>query len=247
VSRLTRRRILRLTTQSAALAGTISLGLQQRAAATLIPVDPVVPPAAAPSGPVRQVRGILPGASKNAIALTIDDGPHPLWTPQVLDLLHNFGIRATFSLIGTQARIHPALVKRIIAEGHGICNHSMTHPQRFGEGTADAINSQIADAQEAIDDAGGQAPKLFRAPGGNWSGKVLSAVTSYQMVPLGWNIDPRDWSRPGVATITSRLLAAQGGDILLCHDGGGDREQTIRSLRFVLPALKRRGLRFVKL
>jgi peptidoglycan/xylan/chitin deacetylase (PgdA/CDA1 family) len=246
VSRLTRRRILRLTTQSAALAGTISLGLQQRAVAIPMPVDAVVPPAA-PSGPVRQVRGILPGASKNAIALTIDDGPHPLWTPQILDLLHNFGVRATFSLIGTQARARPALVKRIIAEGHGICNHSMTHPQRFGEGTADAIDSQIADAQDVIDDVGGQAPKLFRAPGGNWSDEVLSAVSSHQMVPLGWNIDPRDWSRPGVATITSRLLAAQGGDILLCHDGGGDREQTIRSLRFALPALKRRGLRFVKL
>jgi len=66
-------------------------------------------------------------------------------------------------------------------------------------------------------------------------------------VPLGWDVDPRDWSRPGTATVTSRLLAARPGDILLCHDGGGNRAQTIESLRTVLPALSRRGLQFVTL
>jgi peptidoglycan-N-acetylglucosamine deacetylase len=76
---------------------------------------------------------------------------------------------------------------------------------------------------------------------------VLSTVRDLRMVPLGWDVDPRDWSRPGTALISSRLLAARPGDILLCHDGGGDRAQTIESLRMVLPTLKGHGLKFVTL
>jgi peptidoglycan/xylan/chitin deacetylase (PgdA/CDA1 family) len=197
--------------------------------------------------PGRHVRDILPAVSSNAIALTIDDGPDPLWTPQILDLLRRNGVRATFSLIGRQARAYPALVRGIVAEGHGVCNHSMTHPQPFGARTAAAIHQQIADAQSAITDAGGVAPVLFRAPGGDWSPEVLAAVAGLGLVPLGWDVDPRDWSRPGAATVTSRLLAARPGDILLCHDGGGNRAQTVESLRTVLPALSRRGLQFVTL
>ena len=197
--------------------------------------------------PASRVRDLLPAAPRDAVALTIDDGPDPLWTPQVLDLLRSTGVRATFSLIGVHAHAYPALVKRIIAEGHGVTNHSMTHPQPFSRRTPAAIHQQIADAQSAIADAGGMAPRLFRAPGGDWSAPVLSAVQSNQMAALGWDIDPRDWSRPGTGLITARLLAARPGDILLCHDGGGNRAETIESLRTVLPALKGRGLQFVTL
>ena len=165
----------------------------------------------------------------------------------MLELLHRNGIRATFSLIGAQAHAHPGLVKRILAEGHGVTNHSMTHPQPFSRGDSATIRRQISDAQSAITDAGGVPPALFRAPGGDWSTAVLSTVADLHMVPLGWDIDPRDWSRPGTGVVTSRLLAARPGDILLCHDGGGNRAQTIESLRTVLPTLKNRGLQFVAL
>jgi peptidoglycan/xylan/chitin deacetylase (PgdA/CDA1 family) len=138
-------------------------------------------------------------------------------------------------------------VKRIVAEGHSLCNHSMTHPQPFSGSTPATIRQQIADAQSAIVDAGGVLPTLFRAPAGDWSAVVLSAVHDLRMVPLGWDIDPRDWSRPGTASVSSRLLASRPDDILLCHDGGGDRGQTIESLRTVLPALKGHGLQFVTL
>ncbi|MGB9279935.1 MAG: polysaccharide deacetylase family protein [Pseudonocardiaceae bacterium] len=197
--------------------------------------------------PARQVHDVLRAAPRNAVALTIDDGPDPLWTPQMLDLLHRAGVRATFSLIGVQAHACPGLVKRILAEGHGVANHSMTHPQPFGRGNAATIRKQITDAQSAITDAGGVAPTLFRAPGGDWSAAVLSAVQDLQLVPVGWDIDPRDWSRPGTALVTSRLLAARAGDILLCHDGGGNRAQTLESLHTVLPVLKGHGLQFVTL
>lgn len=239
---LSRRRLFQCTVGAAALAGAMAVGLPAAAAG-----DPVVGSAGG-GRPRRHVRDILPAVSTNAIALTIDDGPDPLWTPQILDLLRRNGVRATFSLIGRQARAYPALVKRIIAEGHGVCNHSMTHPQPFAARSAAEVHQQIADAQSAIVDAGGVAPVLFRAPGGDWTAGVLPAVAGLGLVPLGWDVDPRDWSRPGTATVTSRLLAAQPGDILLCHDGGGsDRAQTVESLRTVLPALSRRGLQFVTL
>jgi peptidoglycan-N-acetylglucosamine deacetylase len=241
VGTLSRRRFLTWTVEAAALAGAITVGLPLPATG-----DPVSNSIVA-GRPGRHVRDILPAVSSNAIALTIDDGPDFLWTPQILDLLRRNGVRATFSLIGRQARAYPALVRRIVAEGHGVCNHSMTHPQPFGARTAAAIHQQIADAQSAITDAGGVAPVLFRAPGGDWTPEVLSAVAGLGLVPLGWDIDPRDWSRPGTAMVTSRLLTARPGDILLCHDGGGNRAQTVESLRTVLPALSRRGLQFVTL
>jgi peptidoglycan-N-acetylglucosamine deacetylase len=239
-----RRRILIWTSQAALLAGAAALGLPVTADAA--PGDPLTS-GTAPGLPRKHVRDVLPAVSASAIALTIDDGPDPLWTPRMLDLLRRNGVRATFSLIGRQAQAYPDLVKRIIAEGHSVCNHSMTHPQPFGARSAAAIRQQIADAQEAIINAGEVVPQLFRAPGGDWTAGVLATAASLRLVPLGWDVDPRDWSRPGSDTVTNRLLTARPGDILLCHDGGGNRAQTLESLRTVLPALTRRGLQFVSL
>ncbi len=245
--KVSRRRILGWATQTMAVAGGLAIGPPGHtvAAAAASGGDPAVVRTAV--RPASRVRDVLLTAPRDAVALTIDDGPHPLWTPQMLDLLQRNGIRATFSLIGAQAHAYPSLVKRIVAEGHGVTNHSMTHPQPFSSGGPGAIRQQIADAQSAITDAGGVAPALFRSPGGDWSAAVISTVQNLQMVPLGWDIDPRDWSRPGTALVTRRLLAAQPGDILLCHDGGGNRAETIESLRTVLPTLRDRGLQFITL
>ncbi|MBV9011706.1 MAG: polysaccharide deacetylase family protein [Pseudonocardiales bacterium] len=247
--KVSRRRVLGWATRAVTLAGGMAVGFPGHALAAppgARPGDSAVPHAGTVR-PARRVRDVRPEVAHDAIALTIDDGPHPLWTPPTLDLLRDNGIQATFSLIGIQARAHPALVKRILAEGHSVCNHSMTHPQPFNRRTPAAIRQQITDAQLAIVEAGGVAPQLFRAPGGDWSTVVLSTVADLRMVPLGWDIDPRDWARPGTTLIIRRLLAARPGDILLCHDGGGNRAQTIASLRLVLPMLKGRGLEFVTL
>jgi peptidoglycan/xylan/chitin deacetylase (PgdA/CDA1 family) len=254
--KISRRQLLQWTTQTAAFVGALASDRGRQDAALLPQQSMMIVTAAATADaavaapavrPASRVRDLLPAAPRDAIALTIDDGPDPLWTPQVLDLLRRTGVRATFSLIGVHAHAYPGLVKRIIADGHGVTNHSMTHPQPFSRQTPAAIHQQIADAQSAIADACGVAPRLFRAPGGDWSAPVLSAVQNLQMVALGWDIDPRDWSRPGTGLITARLLATRPGDILLCHDGGGNRAQTIESLRTVLPVLKSRGLQFVTL
>ncbi len=197
--------------------------------------------------PVYKVHDLLPDAPANAVALTIDDGPDPRWTPQVLDLLSRYHVQVTFSLVGIEAHTQRNLVRRIVAEGHAICNHTMTHPQPFAHRPPEQIDKEIAQAQSVIVDAAGTVPRLFRSPGGNWSPTVLATAAHYGMTPIDWDIDPRDWARPDPPTITRRLLAARPGDILLCHDGGGNRAQTVEALRTVLPTLTGKGYTFLTL
>ncbi|MCX4748247.1 polysaccharide deacetylase family protein [Kitasatospora sp. NBC_01287] len=221
------------------------------------PVDPKAiaalpsPSAASPLAvrgkPVYKVHDLLPDAPTDAIALTIDDGPDPHYTPQVLALLRKYDIRATFNVVGSQAHNYKDLIRQLAADGHTVANHTMTHPQPFSHRTGAQIEQQIANAQSAIVDAGAPAPTLFRSPGGDWSPAVFAAAAKYGMIPIDWDVDPRDWSRPGVPKITEKLMAARPGDILLCHDGGGDRSQTLDALKTVLPALKAKGLTFVTL
>ncbi len=207
------------------------------------PVTPVLPR----SSPVFYVHDYDPALPANAVALTIDDGPDEPWTPEVLALLSRYGIKATFSLIGREVVKQPDLVRLIVAEGHGVCNHSMTHPQPFATLPPAEIERQIAGCMDAIYDVIGVVPAVFRSPGGDWSPAVYDVAARYGMVPVDWSVDPRDFARPGSAYIVRKLLAARPGQILLCHDGGGNRSETVAALKVVLPVLKARGLQFVTL
>jgi peptidoglycan-N-acetylglucosamine deacetylase len=202
----------------------------------------------APEHAAAHVRDVLgKKAKKNVVALTIDDGPHPDWTPKVLDLLAESEVHATFSLIGEQARAYPKMVRRIVRAGHGLCNHTMTHPQPFGARSTAAIRQEVVGAQSVISDVAGEEPELFRSPGGDWTEAVLDVAEELGLAPVGWSVDPRDWALPGAAAIESTLLRAVPGDILLTHDGGGDRAETVVALQSVLPQLRAAGLRFVTL
>lgn len=197
--------------------------------------------------PIYQLRDLSPGSAPSAVALTIDDGPDPRYTPEVLAVLAQYQVSATFSVIGRQAVRYPALLQQILAQGHSLTNHSMNHPEPFAKLPAARVQTEIVGGLEAIYDATGFATSTFRSPGGDWSPSVYGLVAELGMMPIDWDVDPRDWSRPGVATITAKLLRAKPGEILLCHDGGGNRSQTVTALRTVLPALKSRGLTFVTL
>lgn len=183
----------------------------------------------------------------NAVALTIDDGPHPEWTPRMLDLLAQHQVKATFSLIGQEVRRFPKLAQRIAADGHVLCNHTMHHPIGIGEMSRRGVRDEIAGAHDEIAHATGVAPRYFRAPGGFWSRAVFDEVAQNGMLPIDWDVDPRDWARPGARRIEHVMLSAKAGDIVLCHDGGGDRSETIKALGRVIPELQRRGLVFVML
>lgn len=206
-----------------------------------------IPPLPVLRRPAHKVHEIRPDAPENAIALTIDDGPHPEWTPRILDLLARHDVKATFFLIGIQIRDHPDLIRRMAEEGHEIANHTMRHPIAMNVMPAKKIETELRQAHRMIDEVVGIRPRLFRAPGGNWSRSIFKAVAAQGMVPIDWDVDPRDWARPGVGRISDALQRCRAGDILLCHDGGGDRSQTLASLRRVLPRLKARDLEFITL
>jgi peptidoglycan/xylan/chitin deacetylase (PgdA/CDA1 family) len=188
----------------------------------------------------RPVLGHLP--TPGAVALTFDDGPDPTWTPQVLHQLALSHARATFCLIGRQAAQYPELVRAIVAGGHTLCNHTWDHDEGLPHRSRAQIESEMTRAQAAITQAsGGIAPRLFRAPGGNWSGQVEAAARSLHMTPLKWTVDPRDWARPGASAILGVTFAQlRPGGVVLLHDGGGKRDETVAALHrllLLLPAM----------
>lgn len=182
-----------------------------------------------------------------SVMLTIDDGPSAYWTPRYLRLLEKYDVKATFNLIGEQVPSQRALVHAMASQGHVLANHTWTHDLRLPYRTASEIRSEMARTNEAIERAARIRPRIFRSPGGAWGPRIFDALVAEQMMPLGWDIDPRDWARPGIASIETSMLRARPGDIILCHDGGGDRSETYAALERVIPALKRRGYRFVTL
>ncbi|MEV8516445.1 polysaccharide deacetylase family protein [Dactylosporangium sp. NPDC051484] len=181
------------------------------------------------------------------IALTVDDGPDPQYTPHMLALLAKYDIRATFCMIGRSAAAHPDLVKQVVAGGHHIANHTYTHPLNLTKQPAAQIRAELHRASEAISNASGGQPTLFRAPGGAWSDAVLSECGALGMRPLDWSVDPRDWSRPGVQHIVDTILTrTRPGAIILEHDGGGNRDQTVSALTIALPRLLDAGYAFAQ-
>jgi peptidoglycan/xylan/chitin deacetylase (PgdA/CDA1 family) len=193
------------------------------------------------SRPIYKVSDIDPHPPKKAIALTVDDGPDPDWTPKVLRLLDKHHMQASFCVVGIHADAYPGLIRDIHKAGHVIVNHSYTHVQPFARQSEKRIVAEITRTQHAIERAAKVTPELFRSPGGEWSHFVFRAIASYGLTPLDWDVDPEDWARPGRRKIQHAMLRGRPGDIVLCHDGGGNRSETVRALRRVLPAWKHRG------
>jgi peptidoglycan-N-acetylglucosamine deacetylase len=198
------------------------------------PVDPAT---------VRTVPEYYVHAGAKTIALTLDDGPTSQYTPQILEILAQYGVRATFCMIGRQVGAAAGIVREVAAAGHAITNHTWDHADQtklpYG-----AIVSQIERTNDALA-AVGVRPQIYRAPYGNWSPPVFRACAAFNLRPLDWSVDPRDWSRPGVQSIVSNILRhTRTGSIILDHDGGGDRSQTVAAMRIWLPQLLADGYRF---
>ena len=182
--------------------------------------------------------------TSKSIALTIDDGPDPVYTPQVLRLLHKYQVTATFSMIGLHVAAFPHLAREVHEAGHKICNHTWNHADLAGF-SARRVHDEIARATHAIHTATGLHPGLFRAPYGAWSPEVIKECERMRMIPMDWSVDPRDWSMPGVHHIVRNIMKnTQPGSIILEHDGGGNRSETVKALRIVLPRLLDEGYHF---
>ncbi|MFI0138119.1 polysaccharide deacetylase family protein [Streptomyces luteogriseus] len=185
-------------------------------------------------------------AGARGVNITIDDGPDPAWTPEVLRVLRDNGVKATFCMVGTQTRAHPDLVKAVVAAGHRLCDHTVSHDVTMDRKSEAYQSKQILDAERMITKAsGGVRPLYYRAPGGAFTPYSRRLAASHGMRPLGWNIDSKDFERPGtqamVATVKNEI---SNGPTLLFHDAGGDRSQTVAALREVLPWLKEQGYSF---
>jgi len=185
------------------------------------------------------------------IALTFDDGPNPIYTPQVLKILNDHQVKATFFLIGQQAQAYPELVQQIKARGHGLGNHSFSHAFNLSLMPREEIRREILKAQEVLFRITGEYPTLFRSPLG-WVSRELEAVCHDLSLPIiNGSIKAGDVSLPGTEHILSAVLDwVQAGDIIILHDAGGfgfyrDRTQTLQALPVILETLKERGYRFV--
>ncbi|MBT2387624.1 polysaccharide deacetylase family protein [Streptomyces sp. ISL-11] len=197
-------------------------------------------------GGVSQEIGRASEDSGKTVNLTFDDGPDPTWTPQVLALLERYGAKATFCMIGPNAQKHPDLVKKVVAAGHRLCDHSMTHDTTMDKKPVAYQSKEILDAKRLIEEAsGGEPVRYYRAPGGAFTPDSRRIAAENGMRPLGWNVDTKDFEHPGAAKIldtVERELAK--GPTVLMHDGGGSRAQTVEALGKLLPRLKREGYAF---
>ncbi|OEV37442.1 bi-functional transferase/deacetylase [Kitasatospora aureofaciens] len=214
-----------------------------------------VPAAIHEGGPVidaavPQPRSAAP--EPGTIALTFDDGPDPTWTPKILDALHRAGVHATFFVVGTQAAAHPDLIRRIVAEGHQIGIHTFTHTD-LGAAPSWRRTLELREAQLTVAGAAGVTSSLLRPPYSStpeavddpgWSAIQQAGREGYLTVLT--TQDSEDWQRPGVPSIIKSATAGTGhqGQVLLMHDAGGDRSQTVAALDGVLSTLKSRGFRF---
>lgn len=180
------------------------------------------------------------------VALTFDDGPGAA-TPQLLALLRQYKIKATFCLVGQEVKAHPDLVRQIVADGHTLCNHTWSHDEHLGNKSADAIRADLQKTNDAINAAVPNAPIVyFRHPGGNFTATAVEVCKSMGMQPIGWTVDPRDWDVPnhkGNPTFTAKIeqtirANTHAGSIVLSHDGGGDRSSTLAAYGDLLPELQ---------
>ncbi|MXM67638.1 polysaccharide deacetylase family protein [Streptomyces sp. HUCO-GS316] len=203
---------------------------------------------ARPAAPAPVSVGIAHASDHGArgVNITIDDGPDPVWTPQVLDVLRENGVKATFCMVGTQAAAHPDLVKAVVAAGHRLCDHSVSHDTTMDTKSKSYQSQQILNAERMITKAsGGVRPQYYRAPGGAFTPYSRHLAASRGMRPLGWNVDTKDFELPGTEAIVSTVKnQMSNGPTLLFHDAGGDRSQTVAALREVLPWLKEQGYSF---
>jgi len=181
---------------------------------------------------------------RRELALSFDDGPGP-FTPQILAVLRRQHVKATFFETGRQVSLYPRYTAQLARAGMVIGDHTETHPP-MAELSTTAQASQLDQASRAIHAAGAPRPLLFRPPYGSFDPTTLALLRARDMLMALWTVDTSDYARPGVPRITYVALSgAKPGAIILFHDGGGDRSQTVAALPRIIKKLKTRGYRLV--
>ena len=191
--------------------------------------------------------GVMVKTGSDGVGLTFDDGPDLTYTPQFLDLLKQTGVKATFCVVGKRAVLYPDLLRRIVAEGHTLCNHSYYHDLALGKMTIPAMTKDLQDTLDVIHKAvPGYKVRYFRAPGGNFTQALVNAAASLGMRSLSWAVDPRDWDFPSYGTgqsMVNHIMTvvegqARPGVVILSHDLS--KPDTLAAYRLLIPWLKAR-------
>jgi len=181
-------------------------------------------------------------AGPKVIALTLDDGPSQ-YTAPILEILREHRITATFCMLGQQIAEYSTVVKEVAAAGHLITNHTWDHADQT-KLSLQKVTSEIDRTNQVMADVGITA-SMYRAPYGAWNHTVFEAAANAGLRCLDWSVDPVDWSRPGVNSIVRNIMKnTRTGSIILDHDGGGDRSQTVEAMRIWLPRLIADGYTF---
>ncbi len=215
-------------------AATITTRTQATISATDQPTQPTVTPTSVP----------LQDGNTPEIALTIDDGPSP-YTSQMLSVLRQYGIHATFFVVGQNVQNYPDLVQQELADGHLIGNHTWDHAD-LTKLSANAVRKEISDTSAILQQTAGFQPTFFRPPYGAITNSIQAQAYSLGLTSTLWSVDPQDWTTPGTQVIINRVLSeVQNGAVILMHDGGGNRSQSIAALKTIIPTLQQRGYHFV--
>ncbi|SEG94526.1 Peptidoglycan/xylan/chitin deacetylase, PgdA/CDA1 family [Thermomonospora echinospora] len=220
-----------------AFAGGLSLSL-----GVLAPAEPAQAKIAGPAAVA--LPAAQQAAAEKVVYLSFDDGPSSGYTPKILNILAKRGVRATFFVLGENVNRYPSLTLRAHERGHSIQNHTWSHPD-LRQVSWKTFTSQVGRTDRVIRAQTGYTPRCLRPPYGSVDSKVRSRAGSLGKTVKLWTVDPRDWSRPGSSVIARRVLDnVRPGSIILLHDGGGDRSQTVAALPTILRTLKARGYTF---
>jgi peptidoglycan/xylan/chitin deacetylase (PgdA/CDA1 family) len=186
----------------------------------------------------------IAGSQHREIALTFDDGPGP-YTPQVLSVLQRTHAPATFFEVGVLEKYFHASTAQIVAYGYPIGDHTETHAP-MSELSRKLQQQQLLEQTAAIGDYGAPFPRLFRPPYGLWNSATLALLKRYRMLMVLWTVDTNDYQLPGVKAIVDAAVGgAKPGAIILMHDAGGNRTETIAALPQIIRKLRRRGYKLV--
>ncbi|MFJ5833340.1 polysaccharide deacetylase family protein [Streptomyces sp. NPDC093089] len=193
--------------------------------------------------PVRQRPFLSMSGVGRSMVLTFDDGPDPRYTPAILEILRRHACRAMFFVCGEMAVDNPDLLREMAEDGHVVGNHSWSHPL-IPKLRPSRIRDELGSTSEVVERTLGTAPLWYRAPYGAWNRHSFEIGAELGMEPLAWTVDTLDWKEPGTGPIVRRVLdGAAPGAVVLSHDAGGDRSQSVAALRRYLPELLDAGYR----
>ena len=184
-------------------------------------------------------------SEKKRVALTFDDGPHPRYTPQILDILAEFSVEATFFTVGANVEAYPKIIERILSEGHEIGNHTYHH-YHTANVTSKVLTEDILACSRVLKLHTGEDVHLFRPPEGVFNEEIKQLCEERNYTIVMWSVDTRDWAHPQVGEICKNIKEnVKDGSIILMHDFIGKNSPTPAALRRIIPMLQESGFEFV--